>query len=327
MENLPLITVIVPVYRVEKYLDRCLESITGQTYENLEILLVDDGSPDDSGKICDRWAEQDTRIRVIHKANAGAGAARNTALDEANGSFIGFVDSDDYLHPNFYNYLYSLMTEDADIAECVIGETDGNDLPMTDGTGASVLVCAVEEALRLHIRDEMFCQTPPNKLYRAETIGDIRFPEGNLIDDEFFTYRVIGNARKLVHSDACMYAYRQTPGSAMHKPYSLRRLQGLDAKTERLAYLQNHFPGLVDEAKRDLLLTCLFSMQGCLRSLSPAEMATAREKIGKAAALAAPLEIPADLGAKRRWLLKSARKNLEGTARFLNFLIKIHVLT
>ena len=81
MENLPLLTVIVPVYRVEKYLDRCLESITGQTYKDLEILLVDDGSPDDSGKICDRWAVQDSRIRVIHKANAGAGAARNTALD------------------------------------------------------------------------------------------------------------------------------------------------------------------------------------------------------------------------------------------------------
>ena len=319
MEHLPLITVIVPVYRVEKYLDQCLKSITGQTYENLEILLVDDGSPDDSGKICDRWAGQDSRVRVIHKANAGAGAARNTALDEAKGSLVGFVDSDDYLHPNFYNYLYSLMTEEVDISECVVGETDGNDLPMGDGTGANVLACGTEEALRLHIRDEMFCQTPPNKLYRAETIGDIRFPEGN--------YRVIGNARKLAHSDACMYAYRQTPGSAMHKPYSLRRLQGLDAKTERLAYLQNRFPGLVDEAKRDLLLTCLFSMQGCLRSLSPAEMATAREKIGKAAALTAPLEIPADLGVKRRWLLKSTRKNLEGTARFLNFLIKIHVLT
>ncbi len=326
MENLPLITVIVPVYRVEKYLDRCLESITGQTYENLEILLVDDGSPDGSGAICDRWAERDSRIRVIHKENAGAGAARNTALDVAQGSLIGFVDSDDYLHPNFYNYLSGLMTEDVDIAECVIGETDSDDLPMTDGTGANVLVCDTQEALRLHIRDEVFRQTPPNKLYRAETVGDIRFPEGNLIDDEFFTYRVIGNARKLAHSDACMYAYRQTPGSAMHKPYSLRRLQGLDAKTERLAYLQKRFPGLVDEAKRDLLLTCLFSMQGCLKSLSPKEMTVARRKIGGAAALTAPLQIPEDLGLKRRWLLRSAQKNLEGTAKFLNFLIRIHVL-
>ena len=326
MENLPLITVIVPVYRVEKYLDRCLTSITGQTYENLEILLVDDGSPDGSGAICDRWAERDSRIRVIHKENAGAGAARNTALDEARGSLIGFVDSDDYLHPDFYNYLSGLMTEEVDISECVIGETDRDDLPMTDGTGANVRIFSTEEALRLHIRDEVFRQTPPNKLYRAETVGDIRFPEGNLIDDEFFTYRVIGNARKLAHSDACMYAYRQTPGSAMHKPYSLRRLQGLDAKTERLAYLQKNFPGLVEEAKRDLLLTCLFSMQGCLKSLSLEEMTVARQKIGGAAALTTPLEIPEDLGVKRRWLLKSAQKNLEGTAKFLNFLIRIHVL-
>ena len=326
MENPPLITVIVPVYRVEKYLDRCLTSITGQTYENLEILLVDDGSPDASGAICDRWAGRDSRIRVIHKANAGAGAARNTALDEAKGSLIGFVDSDDYLHPNFYHYLSGLMTEDVGIAECVIGETDSDDLPMTDGTGANVLVCDTQEALRLHIRDEMFRQTPPNKLYRAETIGDIRFPEGNLIDDEFFTYRVIGNAKRLAHSDACMYAYRQTPGSAMHKPYSLRRLQGLDAKTQRLAYFQKRFPGLVAEAKRDLLLTCLFSMQGCLKSLSLEEMTVARQKIGGAAALTTPLEIPEDLGIKRRWLLKAAQKNLEGTAKLLNVLIRIHVL-
>ena len=180
MEKLPLLTVIVPVYRVEKYLDRCLESVTGQTYKNLEILLVDDGSPDDSGKICDRWAGQDSRIRVIHKANAGAGAARNTALDEAKGSLIGFVDSDDYLHPNFYNYLHSLMTEDVDISECVIGETDGNDLPMTDGTGASVLVCAAEEALRLHIRDEMFCQTSGTSAFLRETSLTMSFsPTGS----------------------------------------------------------------------------------------------------------------------------------------------------
>ena len=142
-----LVSVIIPVYKVEKYLPMCVDSVLNQTYQNLEVILVDDGSPDDSGKICDRWAGQDSRIRVIHKANAGAGAARNTALDEAKGSLIGFVDSDDYLHPNFYNYLHSLMTEEVDISECVVGETDGNNLPMTDGTGASVLVCAAEEAL------------------------------------------------------------------------------------------------------------------------------------------------------------------------------------
>ena len=119
MTDLPLISVVVPVYRVEKYLDHCIQSIVEQTYSNLEILLVDEGSPDRSGEICDRWAETDCRVRVFHKNNAGAGAARNTALDIARGALIGFVDSDDYLHPNFYSHLYSLMGENVDIAECV----------------------------------------------------------------------------------------------------------------------------------------------------------------------------------------------------------------
>ena len=218
MTDLPLISVVVPVYRVEKYLDHCIQSIAEQTYSNLEILLVDDGSPDGSGAICDRWAARDSRIRVFHKQNAGAGAARNTALDAARGEIITFVDSDDYLHPNMFSHLCGLMKDGVEIAECEIGITERDDLAMDDGTGAEILVCETEEALRLHIQDEVFRQTPPNKLYRRECVGDIRFPEGNLIDDEFFTYKVLGNARKLAHSCACMYAYRQQSGSAMHKP-------------------------------------------------------------------------------------------------------------
>ena len=102
MNETPLISVIVPVYRVEKYLDRCLQSIAGQTYRNLEIILVDDGSPDSSGAICDAWAAKDSRIRVIHKKNAGAGAARNTGLDVATGEIISMIDSDDYLEVHMY---------------------------------------------------------------------------------------------------------------------------------------------------------------------------------------------------------------------------------
>lgn len=327
MDALPLISVIVPVYRVEAYLDRCIRSIAEQTYSNLEIWLVDDGSPDNSGAICDRWAEKDSRIRVIHKTNAGAGAARNTALDAARGELIAFVDSDDYLHPNLYSHLYSLMTGDVAIAECVIGITEADDLEMDDGSGAEILVCGTEEALRLHIRDQVFCQTPPNKLYRRETIGDIRFPEGNLIDDEFFTYRVIGNAKQLAHSSACMYAYRQQAGSAMHKPFSLRRLQGLDAKLQRLDYLRTRFPALEWEAKSDLLLTCLFFMQGCLRSLTGAELETARRKISDVLTRIAPVEIRAELPRKRKLLMKLAQRDLEGTARFLNFLMNIHLIS
>ena len=327
MTDLPLISVVVPVYRVEKYLDHCIQSIAEQTYSNLEILLVDDGSPDGSGAICDRWAARDSRIRVFHKQNAGAGAARNTALDAARGEIITFVDSDDYLHPNMFSHLCGLMKDGVEIAECEIGITERDDLAMDDGTGAEILVCETEEALRLHIQDEVFRQTPPNKLYRRECVGDIRFPEGNLIDDEFFTYKVLGNARKLAHSCACMYAYRQQSGSAMHKPYSLRRLQGLDAKLQRLSYFEQRFPGLVQEAKADLLMTCLGAMQGCLRSLNGEEMDAARKKMNEITTQITPLEIPEGTPAKRKLLLKAAGKHLEQTAKALNFLIDIHLLT
>ena len=327
MTDLPLISVVVPVYRVEKYLDHCIQSIAEQTYSNLEILLVDDGSPDGSGAICDRWAARDSRIRVFHKQNAGAGAARNTALDAARGEIITFVDSDDYLHPNMFSHLCGLMKDGVEIAECEIGITERDDLAMDDGTGAEILVCETEEALRLHIQDEVFRQTPPNKLYRRECVGDIRFPEGNLIDDEFFTYKVLGNARKLAHSCACMYAYRQQSGSAMHKPYSLRRLQGIDAKLQRLGYFEQRFPGLVREAKADLLMTCLGAMQGCLRSLNGEEMDAARKKMNEIMKQITPLEIPEGTPLKRKLLLKAAGKHLEQTAKALNFLIDIHLLT
>lgn len=327
MKELPLISVIVPVYKVEAYLARCLESITGQTYGNLEIILVDDGSPDGSGAICDAWAAKDSRVKVIHKKNAGAGAARNTALDAASGEIISMIDSDDYLEPNMYAHLYSLMEEGVDIAECGIRTTESDDLEMDDGSQAETKVYDVCDAMRLHIRDEIFCQTPPNKLYRRSTVGDIRFPEGNLIDDEFFTYKVIGNARKLARSSACMYAYRQQPGSAMHKPFSLGRLQGLDAKCQRLEYLKENMPELVYEAKFDLFFTCMFVQQECLRSMKGGELETARKAVRDVLARITPLGPHPEESKKKNLLLKLAQKNFEGTCRLLNFLIDIHVLT
>ena len=327
MKELPLISVIVPVYKVEKYLDRCIASITGQTYRNLEIILVDDGSPDGSGAICDAWAAKDSRIKVIHKENDGAGAARNTALDAASGEIISMIDSDDYLETHMYEHLYSLMQDGVDIAECDIGTTESDDMPMDDGSAAEVKVYDVEDAMRLHIRDEIFCQTPPNKLYRRSVVGENRFPEGNLIDDEFFTYKVIGNCRRLAHSSACMYAYRQQPGSAMHKSFSLRRLQGLYAKQQRLKYLKERFPALVYEAKFDMFFTSMFVLQESLRYLPAEELQTARETIGKIVHEITPLEPNKEVSAKKNALLKLAQINFEGTCKLLNFLIDIHVLT
>lgn len=119
MNSQPKISVIVPVYKVENFLDRCVESIVGQTYENLEIILVDDGSPDNCPSMCDKWAEKDRRIKVIHKENGGVSSARNAALDIVSGDYIGFVDSDDWIDPGMYEFLYENSQKyDADISYC-----------------------------------------------------------------------------------------------------------------------------------------------------------------------------------------------------------------
>lgn len=321
MEEYPLLSVIVPVYRVEKYLDQCVGSIVNQTYRNLEIILVDDGSPDNCGAMCDAWAAKDGRVRVIHKKNGGGGDARNAALDAARGQLIGMVDSDDYLAPQMYEHLYRIMGGDADIAECEIGVTDSDAFPLDDGSGAQVAVFSVEEAMRLHIQDKLFCQTPPNKLYRRSVIGDIRFPVGNLIDDEFWTYRVIGSARKLAHSSCRMYAYRQQQVSAMHKPFSFKRLEGLDAKRQRLEYLQAHMPQLEYEGKASLLLSCIFGMQMSLRYLTGPELEAARGKIRTMVSEITPLPVSRKLSVKENVLVVLAQLSLEGTCRLKNLLL------
>ena len=270
-----LISIIVPVYKVEPYLDKCVRSIVEQTYKNLEIILVDDGSPDNCGAMCDAWASKDSRIRVIHKENGGAGLARNIAIDLAQGEFISFIDSDDYIEPHMYEHLLSLMVEDVDIAECELLETESDNAPLDGPKTDGILVCTAEEAMAHHIGDAIFRQTPPNKLYRRSTVGSIRFPVGKRIDDEFFTYRVIANCRRLAHSPCRMYAYRQQPGSVMHLSFALSRLQAVEAKEQRLDLIGQQFPTLVPPAKTNLFLTCLYLGQMSLLHLNEADCAAA----------------------------------------------------
>lgn len=320
METLPLISVIVPVYKVEKYLDRCIESIVRQTYRNLEILLVDDGSPDGSGAICDRWAAKDDRIRVIHKENGGAGKARNVALDLACGEFIGMVDSDDYIEPHMYTHLYGMMGENIDITECTGRATEGNTCPLDNGTEGTQVEMSAEEAMRCHIREEMFTQVIWNKLYRRSIIGDIRFPEGNLIDDEFFTYRVIGNARRLVHSSSVMYAYRQQADSVMHKPYSLKRLQGVEARKARLAYLKEKMPSLAYEGQVNLFFFCIHAMQMSILWLKGEELEQARTFLHTAVAEITPLRPDWRNSLKDNIWLMMAQISFEGVCKLQNYL-------
>ena len=215
-ESCPLISVIVPVYKVEKYLDQCVSSIVNQTYRNLEIILVDDGSPDNCPAICDEWAQRDSRVRVIHTPNNGTGAARNAGLDAANGALIGFVDSDDYLYPNMYKRLYELMTEnDADLSVCEYTRVDeegrkisdnSNKLPAGLTTGEYMLKFAVMPVKNY----SWHCVIPWNKLYKAEIFSSIRFPEirkpsGG--EDTAIVHRVFGACPRIVISGEELYYY------------------------------------------------------------------------------------------------------------------------
>ena len=323
MKDLPLISVIMPVYNVEPFLDKCIRSVVEQTYTNLEILLVDDGSPDNCGAICDAWAAKDGRIRVIHKENGGAGLARNVAMDQATGEIFSMVDSDDYLAPTMFEHLYSLMTEDVDIAECALMETYDDHAILEDGTGAEITVCTAEEAMAHHIADTIFRQTPPNKLYRRSVVGDIRFPVGNLIDDEFWTYRVIGNCRRLAASSAKMYAYRQRQGSAMNRSYSLKRLQGLDAQVQRLDYIREKMPRLEYRCRVDLFFRCMFAMENSMLYLDKADRKIAKQKILQVRNSLLPVKCSRENSMKINIWLVLAQLSFEGTCRLQNFLEKV----
>ena len=186
-----LISVIIPVYQVEKYLDKCVESVVNQSYRNLEIILVDDGSTDSCPELCDAWKTKDSRITVVHQENSGGGQARNRALDIAQGEFIAFVDSDDYIAPTMYESLYSLFHDDIDIVECGFFTVYDDNAQFDDFSDTfEAKEFTAEKAVMENIRDQIFRQLIWNKMYRKSAIDEIRFPIGSKIDDEFWTYQV-----------------------------------------------------------------------------------------------------------------------------------------
>lgn len=259
-----LISVIVPVYNVEKYLDRCVESIVNQTYKNLEIILVNDGSTDNSGQICDVWAEKDNRIRVIHQSNMGGGAARNAALEIAKGDYIAFVDSDDYIANDMYQYLHNLMETETDIAECGYVNVD-NDREDFKSAGNNIFVCDTKKAMEYHILDKYFKQMPVTKLYKKKCIESVRFPVGTKIDDEYFTYKTIGKANKLVHSTKICYAYRQHSSSVMHSANVEKCIQAIESRVERYKYIKEYFPELEQLCLKNVWGTCIYQYQVILK--------------------------------------------------------------
>ena len=259
MEN--LISVIIPVYNVEKYLEECLNSLVAQTYPFLEIILVNDGSNDACPEICEAYAQKDSRIKVVHKVNGGLSDARNFGLRRAGGDFIAFVDSDDQLSSHFCEKLLSTLLEhEADIAECNFIKFAKSEEIASDikGGNDNIEIFNTEKALEELIKERQFKQVVWNKMYRKEVIGNFEFPVGKLNEDEFWTYKVFGNAKRIAKIYDSLYFYRQQSNSIMGMGYNVRRLDGLNALEERIYYMEKYFPSLVPAAVRRLFYGTLF---------------------------------------------------------------------
>lgn len=270
------ISVIVPVYKVEAYLDKCVSSIVNQTYTNLEIILVDDGSPDNCPAMCDAWAEKDSRIRVIHKPNGGLSDARNAGMAVATGELMAFVDSDDWIAPDMYEHLYWRLTEDnSDIAACGVQMVWEDKKLCRMLTRAGSCVLNQEEAMRAIIEESWLKQPVWYKLYKTDLIRDILFPMGKCHEDVFWSYQAVGSAKKVSVSDHVGYYYLQRGGSIMGAGYSLKRLDAVEAKVQRCAYIQERFPALSPLAIKDLWFTCIYQGQLALRNLDEKAVAQA----------------------------------------------------
>ena len=227
----PLISVIIPIYGVEKYLKRAVDSVLHQTYRNLEIILVDDGSQDACPSICDAYASKEARVRVIHKENGGLSDARNAGLSVAGGDYIAFLDSDDYYAPFFIEVLYEqIQKQNAEVALCRYEVTEEQE-PEHGPDFAKVFAS--------YKNGEIPCDfiVAWNKLYKASLWKDVRFPKGKIHEDEATTYRIFDKLTKGVYVNMPMYAYFSMPDSITRAKFHVRRLQWFDALDDRIAFL------------------------------------------------------------------------------------------
>lgn len=268
MDNCPLISLIVPVYKVEKYIRRCVDSLINQTYKNLQIILVDDGSPDQSGAICDEYAKLDSRVMVIHKENGGVSSARNVGLDNASGEYIGFIDADDYVDVDMYEVLYNNLNScDADISMGIyaLQNSSGEFIPHYNGDSIEVLdkAQAIEEMLRQVKYTCSLC----DKLFSADLVGGTRFDENiSHNEDLLFVYQLMKNAGKAVYMPKPMYYYCNNEQSASRVAFSDKNTTMLTAQTMVLEDIRENVPDVYDVALTEYVKTAVFNLNAIVKS-------------------------------------------------------------
>lgn len=271
------ISIIVPVYKVEKYINRCIKSVLNQTMSNYELILVDDGSPDNCGKICDEWAKKDSRIRVIHKNNGGLSSARNAGLDIASGDYVTFIDSDDVIHPDYLKCLLDLCLKyNAQIAVGKIVRFRTFEMPIISkivececkvGTGKEVMAFTLED---WHIGANYISSC--GKLYKSEILAGIRFPEGRLFEDEYITYKLYDRANRIVETRLELYFYYENCNGITANLDLLKFTDEFNAQWERMCYFEekNYYDLFACAVKR-YLQTAKWNMSQSLQINNPPE--------------------------------------------------------
>lgn len=240
------VSIIIPVYDVEKYISKCIESVLNQTYENIEIILVDDGTKDNSGVICDQFALLDSRVQVLHKVNGGLSSARNAGIEIATGEAIFFLDSDDYISSKCIEKMVNLLKEyDADLSVVQMKYIPENiNEEITENNEEKVVIMDSKKAIEESLYQRLYTCCAPAKLYKKDVIGDIRFPLGRISEDLATCHLFLDNANKIVYSNYYGYYYRQHNSSIMHI-FNPKRLDALEWTSNIERFCIEKYPSII----------------------------------------------------------------------------------
>lgn len=247
--NMDKISVVIPIYNVEKYLRRCIDSVISQTYQNIEIILVDDGSPDRCGEICDQYLTMDKRVVVVHQENRGLSEARNSGITKATGNYIAFVDSDDYVDKNMLEILHNnIVKYNADISCC--GHMDvyeGRNIDIPTNTKEMIRVYNTEQAMETFLYTKEIDVVAWNKLYKMELFDGIRYMPGKLFEDHFTTYKILDRAGRIVNTNLLLYYYCKRSTSIGGSSFTDRNYELKEALDKEVPYIINKYPNIESE--------------------------------------------------------------------------------
>lgn len=265
----PIVSIVVPVYNVEHYLEKCIASLLAQDYQDIEIILVNDGSTDESGVICSLYASKDDRVKVVNKSNGGLSSARNAGIVTARGEFIMFVDSDDFVEHDIVSYLLDAMKldDEVDISTCAYSSFYEGEFTWTgQAEGVTRRVVMPSEALSEAMYSDMTTFHACFKLYRAVLFEDITFPEGKLYEDAGTTYKLISGARKLCLTNSIKYHYLQRRDSITGSKFRSQKLDLIDFSEELNRFVMKNYPEIINAARYYLFSNAAWLVESIVSS-------------------------------------------------------------